>query len=102
MSTRHANSYGAINLFYNGGWALSKDGVPAMWLFENLETEGLNTYKLEDERLRVSITGTESSAISQDFSAFHSPFDIATPINNGLVRGLAAGYQITEGRPIPP
>lgn len=101
MNTRHASSHGAINLFYNGGWALSKDGVPAMWLFENLAAEGLNTYNLVDERLHVSLTGTEPSTILQDFSTFAAPLDIAIPINNGEVRGLAAGYKVAEGRPIP-
>lgn len=101
MTFTHGNSYNAINLFYNGGWALKKDDVPAFWQFENLALTGLNNYSLTDNGISITLGSNQPVKLCQDFKAFGAPLDFRVPAQGGIYRNLASGYETTHGRTIP-
>lgn len=100
MTLTHGSSYSSINLFYNGGWALKDEDVPAFWYFENLAKTGLNNYKLTDRGIKVTLGSVSAVAIYQDFSTFTAPMDFAVPAGGGIYRTLSAGYDVLVSRPI--
>lgn len=101
MTLTHDNVYSLVNLFMNGGWAVRKEQVPAFWRMDNLLPVGLNSYKIEDDRLRVSLGSNKPSTISQDFKSFATPLDFRRPALGGIYPTLPAGYETTHSRTIP-
>jgi len=100
MTLTHGNSYNAINLFYNGGWTLKKDKVPAFWQFENLALTGLNNYTLTDKGISITLGSNTPVKLLQDFKSFGAPLDFRVPAQGGIYRNLAPGYETTHGRTI--
>lgn len=101
MTLTHDNTFSLVNLFMNGGWSVRKEQVLAFWIMDNLLPVGLNSYRIEDERLKVSLGSNKPSTISQDFKSFTTPLDFRRPALGGVYPTLAAGYETTHHRTVP-